>query len=120
LLAEVTWARLAATDAEADDVAAMLATETSALGVVVPWDSATLCVKDAEYRATLMEGMALERVSRAEADNTVALASAHEDAEGFVRKILLLEDELTVEHQVQEVPERESRAQFKELTLLQT
>jgi hypothetical protein len=96
----------------------MLAAETSALGVVVPWDSATLCVKDAEYRAALVEGMALERVSRAEADNTAALASAHEDAEGFVRKILLLEDELTVKRQVREAPERESRARFKELTLL--
>jgi hypothetical protein len=57
--------------------------------------------------ATLAERETLERVSRVEAKNTMALASAHEDAEGFARKITLLEDELVAEHQAQEVFERE-------------
>jgi hypothetical protein len=47
-------------------------------------DSTTLHVKDAEDRAALMERETLERVSRVEAENTAALASAREDAEGFV------------------------------------
>jgi hypothetical protein len=44
-----------------------------------------------------MEGVALERISRAKAENVAALASTREDAESFVRKITLLEDELTSE-----------------------
>jgi hypothetical protein len=42
-----------------------------------------------------------------EAENAVALASVHDDAEGFVQKNALLEDELAVGHQTQEVSERE-------------
>jgi hypothetical protein len=45
-----------------------------------------------------------------EANNTTALASAHEDAEGFVRKITILEDALVAERQAREVSERERRA----------
>jgi hypothetical protein len=37
---------------------------------------------------------ARERVSGVEPENTVALASAHEDAEGLVQKVTLLEGEL--------------------------
>jgi hypothetical protein len=55
-----------------------------------------------------------------EAENAAALASASEDAEGFVRKIALLEGELVAERPAQEVFERERREQFEELTLLQT
>jgi hypothetical protein len=55
-----------------------------------------------------------------EVGNAMALASAHEDAKGLARKVVLLEDELTVEHWAREVFERENRAYFKELTLLQT
>jgi hypothetical protein len=53
-----------------------------------------------------MEREALERVSRAKAENTTALDSTDEDAEGFTQN--------------QEMSEREHRAQFEELTLLQT
>jgi hypothetical protein len=58
-----------------------------------------------------------ERTSWVEAENATALASTHEDAEGFVRKIALLEDELAVGHQAREVSERERGSQFKELSL---
>jgi hypothetical protein len=70
--------------------------------------------------ATLAERETLERVSRVEAKNTTALASAREDAERFARKITLLEDELVAERQAQEVSERECREHFKKLILLQT
>jgi hypothetical protein len=36
------------------------------------WDSVTLCVKDAEDRASLAERVALFRVSRTEAENAMA------------------------------------------------
>jgi hypothetical protein len=55
-----------------------------------------------------------------EAENAVALASAHKNVEGLVRKIALLEGELAAEHRAREVSERECREQFEELTLLQT
>jgi hypothetical protein len=58
----------------------MLAIETSAREAATAWDSATLCVKDVEDRATLAKREALERVSRAEAENAVMLASAHKIA----------------------------------------
>jgi hypothetical protein len=79
-------------------------------------DRATLHVMDAEDRATLVERVALEKVSRVEAENAVVLASAHEDAEGFVRKIAQLEQ---FEVDAREVSERERREQFEELALLQ-
>jgi hypothetical protein len=50
---------------------AMLAAETSAREVAVVWDSTTLLVKHVEDRATVEEGEALERVSRAEAKNVL-------------------------------------------------
>jgi hypothetical protein len=37
-------------------------------------------------------------VSRVEAENAVVLTSTSEDAEGFARKIALLEGELPAEH----------------------
>jgi hypothetical protein len=60
-------------------------------------ESIDLRVKDVEDQATLAEREALERVSRVEAENAVALVSAREDAEGFVRKISLLEGKLVEE-----------------------
>jgi hypothetical protein len=60
----------------------------------VAQDSAALCVKDVEDRATLAEREALEMVLRVEAKNAVVLASAHEDAKGLVRKIALLKGKL--------------------------
>jgi hypothetical protein len=100
----------------------MLITEASAREAVVTRDSVAFCVGDAKDRvslvkdlATLAEREALERVSRAEAENAVALASTCDDAEGLVWKISLLEDELTAEHRALEVSQRERQAQFEEL-----
>jgi hypothetical protein len=47
-------------------------------------DNATLSVKDVEDWAALEKRVGLEKVSRMEAESVVVLASAHEDAEGFV------------------------------------
>jgi hypothetical protein len=92
LLAKVTRMHGAAAAIEAARVMIVLAVETSAQQATMVWDSAALHVKDAKDWATLTEREALERVSRVEAENTVALASSHEDAESFVQKIALLED----------------------------
>jgi hypothetical protein len=88
-----------------------------------------------------VEREARERVSRMEVDNAVMSAFSHDDVEGLVRKIALLEDELVEEDWAREfaeknsrglsdvaadaknrweVFEREHREQFEELTLLQT
>jgi hypothetical protein len=45
-----------------------------------------------------VEREARERVSRMEVDNAVMSAFSHDYAEGLVRKIALLEDELVEEH----------------------
>jgi hypothetical protein len=71
------------------------------------WDSATLCVKDVEDQAALAEREALERVSRVEAENVMALASTREEEATDVKRQW-------------EVSEKEHREQFEELTLLQT
>jgi CYTH domain-containing protein len=105
---------------EAARIAVVLATKTSSQGAAAAWDSATLRVKDVEDRATLAEREVLERVSRVEAENTMALASARLDVKGFIWKIALLEGELAAECQAQEVSKRERREQFEELNLLQT
>jgi hypothetical protein len=83
-------------------------------------DSTTLRVKDAEDWGAMVEREASERMSRVEAENVVVLASTHEDVEGLIRKIVLLEGELAVERQAHEVSKRERREQFEGLTLLQT
>jgi hypothetical protein len=67
-----------------------------------------------------VERETLERVSKVEAKNAMALASTHEYTKGFVRKIALLENEFAVEHQAREVFEKERQAQFEEPTILQT
>jgi hypothetical protein len=97
LLAKVVRAQEVATAMEATRVTAMLAAETSTREAVAVWDGSALCVNDAEDCVALAEREALERVSRAEAENAATLASTHEDAKGFVRMITLLEDELIVE-----------------------
>jgi hypothetical protein len=97
LSAEVTRAREVTATAEAAHVVAVLAAEASAQEAVVERDNAALHVKDAEEWAALVEREALEGVSRVEVENTVALAFARDDAEGFVQKISLLEGELVVE-----------------------
>jgi hypothetical protein len=120
LLAEVARTREAAVTVEVTRAVVMLTAETAVWEAVAALDSAALRVKDAENRAALAEREALERVSRVEAESTAVLASAHEDAEGFVWKMTLLEDELEAEHHAREVFERERQARFEELTLLQT
>jgi hypothetical protein len=67
-----------------------------------------------------VDRVALKRVSRAEVENAVMLASLHEDAKGFACKIALLEDEIITERLTREVSERGHREQFEELSLLQT
>jgi hypothetical protein len=119
LSAEVTRAREVAATVEAAHVVAVLVAEASAQEAVAERNNAALHVKDAEEWAALVEREALEGVSRVEVENTVALAFARDDAEGFVQKISLLEGELVVER-VREASERERREQFEELTLLQT
>jgi hypothetical protein len=57
----------AATAMKAAQVLAMFDAETSTWEAIVPRDSATLHVKDAEDRASQAEMEAMERVSRVEA-----------------------------------------------------
>jgi hypothetical protein len=94
LLVEVTRVWETSIAVEAARVMEMLAAETSAWDFVAAWDSTTLRVKDVEDRAALAEREALERVLRVEVEHATALASAHEDADGLVRKITLHENEL--------------------------
>jgi flagellar basal body-associated protein FliL len=84
LLAEVARAQEAAAVAKATRATAPLTTETSTLEDVVTWDSIALRVRDEEDQAALAEREALERVSTVEGENVTVLASAHEDAEGFI------------------------------------
>jgi hypothetical protein len=93
----VTRAREVVADVEAAHAVALLAAEVFAQEATTVWDSATHRVKDAEDQVALAERETLERVSRAEAKNSTALASAREDAEGLARKVALLEDELATE-----------------------
>jgi hypothetical protein len=55
-------------------------------------------VRDVEYRTALPEREARERLSRVEAMSDVALASAHEEAEGLARRITLLVCEVAEAH----------------------
>jgi hypothetical protein len=97
LLVEVTRAREAAAAVEAARVTTVLAAETSAQEAAVVRVSAALHVKDAKDPTNVTEREALERVSRVEVENAMVLASAREDAEGFVQKITLLEGDLAAE-----------------------
>jgi hypothetical protein len=109
LWVEVTQAWEVAAVVEASRVAVVLAAETFGQEVAVAWDSAMIHVKGAEDRATLVERKAWERVLRVEVESTVVLASAHEEVEGLVQKITLLEDELTEVRRAREVAEESSR-----------
>jgi hypothetical protein len=122
-------------------VTAVLVAETPTQKATSAWDSATIRVKDVKYQTTLVEREAWERVSRVEAENIMVWVSAHEDVEGLVQKITLLEGELaeacrarevaeensrglsdaagSVEHQW-EVSKREREEHFEEVTLLHT
>jgi hypothetical protein len=118
LLAEVAMVHEAAAAAEATCATTMITVETSTREAVVARDSAALQFRDGEDRTTLVDREALERVWRVEVENITVLACAHDNVEGFVWKITLLEDELAAVHQAWEVSESEHRAQFEELTLL--
>jgi hypothetical protein len=83
---------------------AVLAIETSTQEAIAAWDNATLRVEDAEGWAALAEREVLEQVSIVEAKTTAALAAAREDVEGFLRKIVLLEDELAAKHRAGRCP----------------
>jgi hypothetical protein len=67
-----------------------------------------------------VEKEVLERVLRAEVENSMVLVPAHEDTEGFAQKVTFLDDELVVEHRDREVSERECQEWFEEHTLLHT
>jgi hypothetical protein len=91
LRAEVTQIREAIAAVEAARAAAMLSTEAFAQEATAAWDGVTLRIKDVEDRAALVLREAalvlreaLERVSRVEAENSAALASARDDAESLV------------------------------------
>jgi hypothetical protein len=120
LQAEVTRAWEVVVDAETAHATTVLAAKVSARESAVAWDSATFHVKDVEDWVALAEKEALERVSKAEAENATVLATASKDTEGLARKVTLLEDELAAEHWAQEMSQREHWACFEELTLLQT
>jgi hypothetical protein len=59
-------------------------TEASAQEATTVRDGATLVIKDAEDRAALVEREVLEWEYREEAENSIVLASACDDAEGLV------------------------------------
>jgi hypothetical protein len=119
LQAEVTRTCEAVATAKAARATVVLTAEASAWEATAAWDGATLCIKDARDRATLLEREVLERLSRVEAENSAALASARDDAEGLVQKIALLESELAEERKARKTSEREDWECFDELTLLQ-
>jgi hypothetical protein len=96
----------------------MLAAKTSVREVVMAWDSANLRIRGAKDQDALVEREALERVSRAEVENSTVLSSAHADAEDLAWKFALLEDELAEEHRAREASKTEHRECFEELTLL--
>jgi hypothetical protein len=79
---------------EVTRVTAILAAETFAQEAATAQDSTTILFKDAEDWAAPTKREAHERVSRVEAENATALASACEDAEGLAQKVALLEGEL--------------------------
>lgn len=93
---EFTRAREGAATSEAARITKVHAVETSVQEVVAAWDSTTVHIRDTEDQAILVEGEAQERMSKVEAKNAVALASAHEDTEGLVWKVALPKGELAV------------------------
>jgi hypothetical protein len=73
----VTQAREAIGTVEAARNAVVLVAKTFAREAAMVRDNTNLHIKDAEYRATLAEDVALEQVSQAEAENSTALRGAH-------------------------------------------
>jgi hypothetical protein len=90
----VIRAREVADDPEATRAEVVHATAASAQEVTEVWERATTLIKEVEAHATLAESVDRERVSKAEAKSSASLASTREDANGFARKVALLEGEL--------------------------
>jgi hypothetical protein len=118
LQVEVAWARGAITVAEVAHAAVVLATEASAQEAAPAHDGATLRIREAEDRVTVVEGEESEWESQAEVEHSAVLVSARADAEGLAQRIALLEGEFAKERRARETSEREHRACFEELTLL--
>jgi hypothetical protein len=76
---KLTWAWEVAAAVEAARVSVILAADTFGQEDAIAQDSTAIHIKDVEDRATLAKREARERVLRVEAENVVALASAHED-----------------------------------------
>jgi hypothetical protein len=91
------------------------ATEASAWEVVAVRESAVAFLREAEARATLAMREAQERVSQMEAESAATLASTYGEAEGFVRRIALLEGELSEECQAHDTIEENSQ-NFSDMT----
>jgi hypothetical protein len=83
---------------------------TSAPDAAVAWDGAMNLIKDVEDWAALAKREARKSASRVKVTSTAALDSAHEEAEGLVRKMAHLEGELTEARRAQEVAEENSHA----------
>jgi hypothetical protein len=59
-------------------------------------------IDEAEAQANLAEKEAQERVSKVEAESVASLASCCGEADGFARRVALLEGELTVGRQARD------------------
>jgi hypothetical protein len=62
--------------------------------VVVAWERAATLINEVEVHANLPKREAQERVSKAEVESAASLASCREEADGFTRRVALLEGEL--------------------------
>jgi hypothetical protein len=126
---------------EATRTAVVHVAAASAEEAAVVQERAMDLVREKEARAALVETEAREEVLRMEAESATTLASTHGEAEGFTRRISLLEGELMNALQArdmtevnsrglssvvagvdwwQEEVERECQERVRELTLLQT
>jgi hypothetical protein len=108
----------AAVAVEASCITTMLAAELLPRRLVRHGIALPSVLRMKEDQAALAKWEVLERMLRAEVENTTTLAYVHEDAEGLVWKTVLLPGEVVAEHQTREAYERERREQFEELTLL--
>jgi hypothetical protein len=102
LRAEDTHTREAIAAVEAARAIAVLTIEASTREAAVAHD------RGVEDKDALAESEALERVSRAEVENSAVLTSAHDDAKGIAKKIALLESELVEERQARKMSERDT------------
>jgi hypothetical protein len=80
--------------AEVACAAVACAVEASAQEATMAQEGATVFVQKAKAQAILARREAWERVSKVEAESAAALASTSREAEGFARRVALLEGEL--------------------------